>query len=644
MPNFTHILLAVALATWFWTLIGVPLTRRLGLSLSFAPALGWAVLNAFALPFSLALGFTPWTMAMIAGLALIISASLLRGHPSRTSSEVPALALLLAALVAVAVAVATVPKFVDGGVLLAQPMYDHAKIAIIDDMMRQGLPPGNSFFGEAGMAQPLAYYYLWHFAAASLGLITGLSGWEADIACTWFTAFASLALMMGLAVKMSGKRSAAFWVGALSVASSLRPILTIILGEEGLHHLISPWESLQSWIVQGSWVPQHLASANGVLLALVLIHHLGKNRDRVVTMGTLALVAASIVESSAWIGITFALAALPIGLALLYAVERGERRSFLGYALAAAALAGVVSSPLLHDEALATAARGLGLPIAFAPMKVLGSDVPAALRPLLDLPAYWLLFLVIEFPAIYVAGLLGLRQAWSDRALRMEVSSFALLALVSFAVAWLFVSTIANNDLGWRAILPGVLTLTVFAAAALAQGRLSPRLYGAALLFIALALPDGLAFIRTNAEGLPAESAGAFAQTPALWEAVRRHAGPAERISNNPRSLSATVRWPVNISWALFANRRSCYASWDLAHAYVALPPARIDALNTLFERVFAGEGSAEDMEELRTRYECRLIVVTPEDGAWRHDTIAKSGDYALIDEKPDEWRIYRAR
>ena len=58
-------------------------------------------------------------------------------------------------------------------------------------MTRQGVPPVNPVFGPSGAGE-VAYYYLWHFSAAELALPPKASGWEADIALTGFTAFASL--------------------------------------------------------------------------------------------------------------------------------------------------------------------------------------------------------------------------------------------------------------------------------------------------------------------------------------------------------------------------------------------------------------------------------------------------------------------
>ena len=67
-------------------------------------------------------------------------------------------------------AVAILPKFSGDAVQLADPIFDHAKIAIIDAMARLGLPPVNPVFGEIGAPDRLAYYYLWHFSAAEIAL------------------------------------------------------------------------------------------------------------------------------------------------------------------------------------------------------------------------------------------------------------------------------------------------------------------------------------------------------------------------------------------------------------------------------------------------------------------------------------------
>ena len=107
-------------------------------------------------------------------------------------------------------------------------------------MTRLGLPPVNPEIGEAGTAGHLAYYYLWHFSAAEIALLTSSRGWEADTGLTWFTAFASLNLMMGLAVWLSKRTSAAIWVVALAAAGSLWLTLNWIFNAKSLAPVLLP--------------------------------------------------------------------------------------------------------------------------------------------------------------------------------------------------------------------------------------------------------------------------------------------------------------------------------------------------------------------------------------------------------------------
>ena len=123
------------------------------------------------------------------------------------------------------------PKFSADGVHLADPDFrsfqdrDHRR----DDA--PGLAAGQSGVRRSS-ARPgrLAYYYLWHFSAAELALPLRVSGWEADIGLTWFTAFASLTLMMGVAVWLSKRPGAAILVVVLAAAASLRATLSLLFG------------------------------------------------------------------------------------------------------------------------------------------------------------------------------------------------------------------------------------------------------------------------------------------------------------------------------------------------------------------------------------------------------------------------------
>jgi hypothetical protein len=258
-------------------------------------------------------------------------------------------------------------------------------------------------------------------------------------------------------------------------------------------------------------------------------------------------------------------------------------------------------------------------------------------------------YLPVEFPAFYAAGLIGLwtlaRQRSLAGATLPAIHPAAILAGVSLATAWLLASTFGdNNDLGWRAILPAIMVL-VPAAAALCSGWPVSWSRVAALFAaggVLLSAPEVAKIIGENVFGLRKPSGQIFAAAPSLWQAVRHHTPPAQRVLDNPLFLADMTPWPVNISWALLADRRSCYAGSELAIPFAPISATRRGEIERLFIRVFAGEPEGGDIGILAKTFRCDTIVVTPKDGAWQRDPFASGEFYRLIETEPDAWRIYR--
>jgi hypothetical protein len=658
MPSVVHVFFCSIAALLFWGVVGYAVSRRLApaaLALPIAPALGWALQSAVALPVYRLAGFTPLTV--LTGSLLFLGAACLGFRLPDTAAaddsgvRVPRWAYALAAALAVVPVLALFPKFSGDAATLSGPIFDHSKIAIIDEMTRLGLPPGNPFFGGGAHDAPLAYYYLWHFSAAELALIPGISGWESDIALSAFTAFSSIALMMGFATWIGKRPAAGVWVIPLAFAASLHPILEAIFGAETFYSYFLPPTGFAGWLFQTTWAPQHVASASCVMLSSCFLLRLA-HRPSVLSLVVLSLLAVAGFESSTWVGgILFAGASPVMAGVLLANAPPDKRLRFVGSLVIAALLAAALAYPFLYDQFLNAAGRGVGSPIALKAASVLDFPDSDALRRALDIPAYWLALLVIEFPAMYVTGAISIVATMRGRlaaepALLMTRLLFAL-ALVSLLMAgWLTITFADNNDLGWRAVLPAVLILTVYAATGLARWIATPApfLAAAGLGLLLLALPRSIQITAESMKGLASGSAKAFAASPDMWAAVRRHAGPAERVANNPLSMGDVTPWPVNISWALFADRASCFAGSGLALPFTSLPRDRVDAIDTQFRRVFDGSGDAGDVRDLATRFQCRVAVVTPQDGAWANDPFARSDYYALAEEKPGAWKIYRAK
>jgi hypothetical protein len=310
-------------------------------------------------------------------------------------------------------------------------------------------------------------------------------------------------------------------------------------------------------------------------------------------------------------------------------------------------VAACFAAPLLRDQFAVTAGKGSPVAPQFYPvLELYFSD---SLRALLDPPGFWMVLLPIELPAVYVIGMMALVRLFSSRKFQDDRSCVAravtALALSSLAVCWLFTSTLAeNDDLGWRAVLVAAMALTVLAAAGMSQwiGARARIAVTAAGIVIILGLPGGIDTMSSYVSGQTGPAAHLFAASSQLWAAVRHHSGPTERVGNNPLFLQAATPWPVNISWALLSDRRSCFAGRELALVYTTLGSRRAEEINAQFIRVFAGDGSPADVQQLATKYYCRVIVVTAADGAWERDPFAASSRYRLVDESAQQWRIYR--
>ena len=640
-----------------WSVAGYVIALRLALPVhlrtGLAPALGWAVQTSLSLMLSLLFGFT---LASILA-SVVIAFGALMCAPSGSDAEppdagpraaLPAWIFVGAALLALLPASSILPRIISGHIVLSGPMFDHAKIALIDQIVREGMPPANPVIG--GTPQPgVAYYYLWHFGAAELARLTGASGWEADVASTWFTAFSSVCIMCSVAAHLARRVLAPVFVLVACTTASVRPILAMLFGQDGVDQVIAPASGFAGWLFQATWSPHHVAAAGCTVISAILLARLATHRS-LLTAAAFTLTLAAGFESSLWVGgVVCAVALCAVVTALSLSASTAHRRWFLTATVAAALLAALLCAPLIAEQFRAALARGGGVPIALAPPEVLGPWFPDPLRRTLDLAAYWLILLLVEFPVILIAGCIFLAVRLRDRRLTREpeILALALLAGVSLCGGWLLVSTAGgNNDLGWRAVLPAVLILTAAAAAGFTRWFFQRSMWAVAAMLasVAVAAPEGVKLAAGQFNDTPAPSADLFRQAPQLWEAVRRHAPVDWRVASNPMLFADMTWWPVNISWALLANRRSCFAGEELAVAFAPISAEARSQMSERFQRVFDGRAEQQDLAVMAQTYDCRVAVVTAQDGAWDQDPFATSSFYTLVESRQDRWRIYVAK
>ncbi len=675
--------LCVVVGLLYWTLLGYPIAQRLlgrPLALPVAPLLGWALHSVAALLVFFVVPLSAVSILTVAVLCLLLVFAALKaetaffglsagrdhlrgGTPDRpmrpigrgssaatdSAPAVPVLALFMAALLAVAVAAAIAPKYSGAAVVLSDEIFDHAKVAIVDEIARLGVPPGNPFFAHDGGSGKLAYYYLWHFSAAELSRLLGVSGWNADLAMTFFSALTSLSVMMALAVRLSRRTSAGYWVVLLALGSSARPLIQKLVGVASLAYWLPTPGGFGGWLFQSSWVPQHLISCSCVSMSVYLMVELTA-RANVLTVVVLAFLIAAGFEASTWVGgVTFAVATLCVVPILLVRLERPRQPPVAIALLVAGILSILIAWPFLTAQAAAALERQTQFPIALRAFTVLGEGFREPWQSALNLPAFWFALLPLEFSASFVLAVAFLLRGrkWIDPDEMVHRLSLAMVSLAAMAllVAGSLASTLAqNNDLSWRAGLLGSTTLIILAAigASLVWDRRQWLPIGVLATLLATGAPETYRELQLNIVGEAEPDGAAFARSAQMWQSVRRYTEPAERVANNPLAFQDMTPWPVNISWGLLADRRSCYPGWELAQVYTSLPHDRLYLVDLLFKRVFSGAADPGDIQQLSRAYGCDTAVVTPEDGAWSHDPFRDSSFYHLVEENAGHWRIYR--
>ena len=249
MASPINAILCALIATAFWTLLGFALARHLlprVLALGAAPVIGWATHSAVMLPIYLWIGLSPMTVVAVGALCVLVSGfSLSLPAPGSEAEDAPdRFAMDIRRRCG---AGAGAGRRHPAEILRRCRAARRSDLRSFQERYHRRDRPARRAAGQSrvrpvwrqmrpgyGLGSCLAYYYLWHFSAAEVALAASAIGWEADIGLTWFTAFASLTLMMGIAVWLAKRPAAAIWVVALAAAASLWITLDWIFGTSDL--------------------------------------------------------------------------------------------------------------------------------------------------------------------------------------------------------------------------------------------------------------------------------------------------------------------------------------------------------------------------------------------------------------------------
>ncbi|MGD9170894.1 MAG: hypothetical protein PVI97_12645 [Candidatus Thiodiazotropha sp.] len=688
---FWNTLWAILVSFFWFSIPGLWVARLLQFStritvnvsaLFLAPALGMSTYGPVSLLITWSVGFSVLTV-IGSWIIFQLICVLVYINKAKSGSPVPffeipqsaCLGLLSIAICWSSLPVLDIIPLVHGeGIFVNINIFDHLKIAIVDSIVREGFPVLNPFYAPGGEKVPLIYYYGWHFLVAQVKLLSVATGWQAEVACSWFTVFAIVALLIGVAIRLSGKTRAGIFVLLLASTWVLYDGALYLLGQDlyrklGFSH-VRPLETL--WI-QLSWAPQHAFSSMCTVMVIFLTSRIlagtGGKWPSAVVIGLTASIGFS---SSIWVGGLALLFALPVFLLSIISLKLPLKRlgllgplgvSFVVCVLCSIpALRSVTSGPVVSHES----------PLRFTLYSATSLfENNTILERIGQIVLYWVQLLPLSLGVVFVLGILAV-FAYAPRSVEHRnlkvlsaTSIITYLILVQF-----FQSAIINNDFGWRVVVVPIMWLIIWASVALTeismgvvQKDLSHRWKSRALLVQYGRLIMPLAYIGITMGvlvsmqkiHLPGPKYSKVKHDLTLhedffsfrhaWEEVRKYTEPGELVQVNPKTYARTVTpWDGPATQALFGDRPTSYAESNavetFAHSY-ALPQKQLQ--QSVVEDLFSATPSADSIAYAYNDLKIQALLVDRRDQVWGSTALEESAMYYVVSKTP-KYKVYLAQ
>lgn len=641
--------------------------RLLSVLLS-APAVGLCTYGAFSLMVSSLIGYSTLTLFVIWVLFQVMillwqdkQPPFDTDHFCNISNLKSFLILIGATFWSIGVTIEIFPAVYQGGLFVNAPIFDHAKVAIVDAMAREGLLPTNPYYAPDGQTIPLIYYYTWHFLASQLKLIAGVTGWQAEVAMNWFTGFATIAFLCALAIRLTQRARTGILLLLFALAGHPIDILPNLFGPRLENWFsIPPGHGLEILWVQMMWVPQHVLSALAVVMAIFLMTHLLIN-DRFQANYTvsLALSSATAFGSSTWVGGIGLLMVFPFFVVMGLKLRLPKENYFVTLKTLSVAIlvCTVAIIPLLISQSSGPSSAHLPFGWGLYPSTRLFNLSFQLGDIIAHIILFWIQFLPLNLGISYVLGILALFARYSPILEERTFQALNIGGVIGYLLVTQFVqSTFWNNTFGWRAVLVPVMLLLIWSAVALTE--LSTCHFSAvtkwrsntwlvrwksALLPITVtgltvgilsslriwSLPDP-SYLSPPPD-VVALRQGFFRQQYA-WAKVREYAGPHDRVQANPDGYAMLTPWPATLPYALFADRSTAYANVEyttvFAHRY---DPKQNLQQYQLVQNIFSAHPSKEALQKVRDQLKVKVLLVDKFDAVWSSDAIEQSEFYQLV-------------
>ncbi len=688
---FWHSVLAALVASVWFILPGLTVLRLLGFlkharsvsTLLLAPAVGLCTYGPFSLAVTTLFGYSPISLFASWLLFLILFGIWSRRRNARFSEASedgsplsPLHIFLLLAGTASWSIMATIhlyPFMEQEGLFVDTPIFDHAKVAIVDAIARQGLLPINPYYAPEGQTIPLIYYYTWHFLASQLKFLVEVTGWQAEVAFNWFTGFATLSFLSALAIRFTQRPLAGFLVILFALGGPPTDFLAPLFGPHLQNWFaLPPGHGLEVLWIQMMWVPQHVYSALAVVVLLWLASQMFSNTDLPLPLAVVTgLTGAAAFGASTWVGGIGLVMVSPVLLWMMWRLRLPTQTyvnasKAIGLAFLVCLL---VALPLLISQASGPSLADSRLPFGiglYPATRFLSRETHWDLLGHAIL--FWVQFLPLNLGIIYILGLLALFSRTSSF---MEEKVFHYLSMGAtlgyLLITQLVPSTFWNNSFGWRAVLVPVLLLLIYSAIAMTElaschlpnlskwrphsllVRFQPLVQPLTVVGLTIGilstvqvwrLPDPK-YAPPPPEVL-ARHQGFYRQSHA-WAKVREYAGPTDRVQSNPDGYATLTPWPATLPYALFADRPTAYANVEYSTVFAyRYDQAKNQQQYQLIQNIFSTQPALESLRKVRDDLKVKVILVDRFDPVWQTDTIERSGIFRLAYQEVD-FKIYVA-
>ncbi len=359
------------------------------------------------------------------------------------------------------------------------------RIAIIDAVVRTGLPPANPFY-FTGSPAPMPYYYFWYVLCAAVVKLAHVSARQSFIASCIWAGFGLLATVKLYTQHFFRWERRQRWMayGLLLVSGAdLLPALGQAILQPSLNGDTEWWsvDPIDAWPDSLLWVPHHVASVLCCLLGFLFLWRTREPISRRAQSCAILLAAMAFASGfglSVYVAFGFALLMLA-WCARLWLFRPWDRAAFLGHLAIAGALGAVLLIPFALELAahLVRATDGAGRPVHTFSLSVRRMIDPGLVTSLpvfavwnrshpapLDVAVRCLLLLPGLAMELGLYGAVLVLLLWVNRRRAKgvpeamgqdEARDTSLFFCVAGLITTMFLSSsvISNNDFGYRAVM-----------------------------------------------------------------------------------------------------------------------------------------------------------------------------------------------